>query len=212
MVRRFQQHRALWNDRLYDFRHSVDTAWEIPVSFLGLPEDAARDSSNYGVSREAPFHRAIASLPIQYADFTFIDVGAGMGKSVFMATDYPFRRVIGVELSRAMMEVAERNLQRYHSRARKCWNVELVLADAATYVFPAERSVYYFHDPFGAPATRRVAGSILKSMEECPRDNYIVAAHYESATVDRTWDEFPWLTLVADRADCQIYRTRSNSS
>src|SRR5688572_3166400 len=49
-------------------------------------------------------------------DDVFIDFGCGKGRVVLQAAMYPFRKVIGVELSTELCDVARRNVE--HSRSR----------------------------------------------------------------------------------------------
>src|SRR5579863_10298253 len=43
-------------------------------------------------------------------EFAFIDLGAGMGRAVLLASEMPFREVIGVELNPTLARIARRNL------------------------------------------------------------------------------------------------------
>jgi tRNA G46 methylase TrmB len=62
----------------------------------------------YGPVRVANAHAALRDLPLvhtqnggagggAYSQYTFIDVGSGKGRVLFVAAEYPFRKVIGVE-------------------------------------------------------------------------------------------------------------------
>ena len=43
----------------------------------------------------------------------FLDIGCGMGRAVYQAAaNYPFKRVIGVELSHELTQAARRNIER----------------------------------------------------------------------------------------------------
>jgi len=43
-------------------------------------------------------------------DYSFIDVGAGMGRAVLLAAELPFRQVVGVELNPTLARIARKNL------------------------------------------------------------------------------------------------------
>ena len=48
----------------------------------------------------------------------FLDLGAGKGRMLLAASRYPFRRVIGVELSDRLAAIARSNVAAFRLRAR----------------------------------------------------------------------------------------------
>ena len=73
-----------------------------------------------------------------------------------MASDYPFRRIIGVELLPALNQVAQENLARYQNSSQKCFAIESVCADASSFPLPAAPLVLYMFNPFPELSLRRV--------------------------------------------------------
>jgi SAM-dependent methyltransferase len=50
------------------------------------------------------------SRPVAPIDeFTFVDLGAGMGRAMLLASEYPFRSVVGVELNPTLARIARKN-------------------------------------------------------------------------------------------------------
>ena len=54
----------------------------------------------------ALFREMVGRLPIRHDDFVFIDFGSGKGRCLLLATEWPFRRIVGVELSAELNHVA----------------------------------------------------------------------------------------------------------
>jgi hypothetical protein len=82
------------------------------------------------------------------SDDVFIDYGSGMGRLLYQAAvRYPFKRVIGLELSDELNDIARANLDRNRSRLRSS-NVEIVTGDALTYDPPTDVTVAWFNNPF----------------------------------------------------------------
>jgi glycosyltransferase involved in cell wall biosynthesis len=99
----------------------------------------------------------------------FVDIGSGMGRVVFQAArSYPFARVLGVELSEELNEIARRNIERNRSRLR-CGDVELVTADVLSYRLPDDVTVVYFANPFTGPLFQAAVDELVASLRRRPR-------------------------------------------
>jgi SAM-dependent methyltransferase len=88
------------------------------------------------------FDDAIAHLPIDPSQYTFIDLGSGKGRALILAFKNGFRRVVGVEFSAELCAVARRNL------AATGVNAEVVYQSASDYLFPDEPTVIFLYNPF----------------------------------------------------------------
>jgi SAM-dependent methyltransferase len=98
----------------------------------------------------------------------FLDLGSGKGKVVMLAARYPFARVIGVEISEELNDVARRNLAAARGR-RRCGDVQLVTADVLEYEIPPDASVVYLYNPFRGSLFDAVIAKLIDSVERHPR-------------------------------------------
>jgi SAM-dependent methyltransferase len=139
-----------------------------------------RDSHMYGPVRVANAHAALRDLPLggaggrDYSKYTFIDVGSGKGRVLFVAAEYPFRRVIGVEFSNALHDDALANLKRYKYRGRRCADIEPVHVDARDFEFPNDNLVIYLFNPFGPEVMERMLANLEMSIKQYPRHVIVV--------------------------------------
>jgi hypothetical protein len=104
-----EQRRRRYGDVEFDWDHRVDTTsatvgWR--ERLLGVFH------SPYQPTDPALFHEMLGGLKIKFSDFTFIDLGSGKGRTLLMASDYPFRRIVGVELLPELNNVARENLRK----------------------------------------------------------------------------------------------------
>src|ERR1700676_2771797 len=144
-----ERHRQRYGDADYDWEHRVNT----PSAAVGWRDRLLGIfHSPYQPTEFALFHEMIGALREQchsdLHDFVFIDLGSGKGRTLLMASDYPFRRIIGVELLPALHLAAEENIGKYRSESQKCFALESVCADATAFAFPAEPIVLYLFNPF----------------------------------------------------------------
>src|SRR5258708_34671904 len=109
------------------------------------------------------------NLEIDFPGFTFIDVGSGKGRVLLMAADYPFRRILGVELLPDLHRVAQANITAYKNDSQRCFALATVAADARAFVFPAEPSVLYLFNPLPEAALIQMMSNLEHSLSENPR-------------------------------------------
>ena len=107
-------------------------------------------------------------------DDVFIDLGCGMGRVVFEAARrYPFRRVLGVEISADFASTARGNLERNLDRLR-CRDFEIVTSDILEYELPDDVTIVYMHNPFRGEVFAAALRRILDSADRRPRRLRIV--------------------------------------
>jgi len=100
------------------------------------------------------WRRCRPAAPID--EYTFIDAGAGMGRAVLLATEYPFRTVVGVELHAALARIGRRNMSLWRAAGLACAPMRMFCRDAAEFPLPAGPCVAFLFNPFGAPVLRRM--------------------------------------------------------
>jgi SAM-dependent methyltransferase len=81
----------------------------------------------------------------------FLDVGSGKGRILLQAARYPYRRVLGVELSPELSAIARKNVELNRHRL-KVRDIEIVTADIVEYEIPADvTTVFAFSPLYGEP-------------------------------------------------------------
>jgi SAM-dependent methyltransferase len=140
---------------LFDIRHGVDTRGLLALDDLTLKGAHGNEATRYLAVPESRFRSAIESLPIAYNDHIFVDIGSGKGRAVLLASQYPFRKVIGVEFAKELHEIALRNAAAW-KLPRLC-PVEFVWQDACEFEFPTAACVVFMFHPFGRAMVATVA-------------------------------------------------------
>jgi SAM-dependent methyltransferase len=90
------------------------------------------------------------------AETTFVDLGAGMGRAVLLASEIGFKAVLGVELHPALAAVATKNVRIWRAAGRERGPMRIVEADAAEFTLPEGPVLVFLFNPFGAPVMRRM--------------------------------------------------------
>ena len=86
-----------------------------------------------------------------------------MGRALCLAALYPFRSVIGVELSPELCKIAQQNVDRIKAKLR-CQDVQIVNGNAIKYKVPSDVSIIYFFNPFVGEVMRKVLDNIALSL------------------------------------------------
>jgi hypothetical protein len=182
--------RQRYGDVDYDWDHRVDTT-SATVSWrdrlLGLL------NSPYQPTDPALFHEMLASLNIDFRDFTFIDIGSGKGRTLLMASDYPFRRIVGVDLLPELHRVAQENIGKYKSDSQQCFVLESICIDAREFAFPPEPTVLYLFNPLPEPGLVQLLANLERSLRAHPRPLFVI---YHSPILEHVLVENRWLRKI----------------
>jgi SAM-dependent methyltransferase len=153
--------------RRFDRDHGVTTHAILFLSDLD-PEstgDAAAHATHYEAVPVPAFRALVACVPdLAIRSSVFVDVGAGMGRALLLASEYPFKQILGIEISPGLLEVARENVARAYDLAVKCRDVRIVRADARRRHFPRGDLVLFLYNPFDGEAL----DAVLDRLSERP--------------------------------------------
>ena len=161
-----------YGDMDFDWDHRVDTTSANVSRRADLL--AVLAGHGYQPSDPALFHESIRGLAIDYSQFQFLDLGSGKGRTLLMASEYPFRRILGVEVVPALHRAALENIGKYKSQTQKCFTLESVCGDARDFQFPPEPLVLFLFNPLPEAGLRVVMANLRASLREHPRPVYVV--------------------------------------
>lgn len=109
----------------------------------------------------------LAEMGVDYSKTAYIDVGSGMGRCLLLASDYPFSRVIGVEISSHLHEIAQNNIKIYKGEKQQCTNITSVCEDVLTFEIPTEETVvFYFYEPFSEVIFNQLHEKLARHIEK----------------------------------------------
>jgi hypothetical protein len=164
--------KAIGNARCeaWDLIHGVDTCGDVPLASLDFQSQNKTAGLEYQSHHPKIIRAGLAALEIRPEDFTFIDFGCGKGRVLLVASEFPFRRIVGLEFAPSLAETATRNLRNYRGRGQKCSAIEVVTVDATEYALTPEPQVLYFYSPFSRSVLDRIVQNIEDSLRRSPRE------------------------------------------
>ena len=149
----------------FDLEFGVRTSGLVAGRHLGFGHRSDRHFTAYYAVAPSVFHSMIVrwrrcrpvAPPLAPIDaYTFIDVGAGMGRAMLLASAYPFRAVVGIELHPTLARIGRRNLALWRAAGRAIAPMRMHCCDAAEFPLPPDPCVAFLFNPFGAPVLRRL--------------------------------------------------------
>jgi hypothetical protein len=192
--------RQRYGDMEYDWEHRVNTTsgtvgWR--ARLLGLFH------SPYQPTDPVLFREMMASLPIAFDRFTFVDLGSGKGRTLLMASEYPFRKILGVELISELHRAAEENIRDYRSPTQRCTSVESIIADAREFELPEEPLVVFLFNPLPERALSEVLRRLGDSLVRVPRPVWVV---YHNPLLERALSASGFLEKASGTQQYSVYR------
>ena len=184
----------------FDAVHGTDTAGVLVGRELGpCVTRAGHLVMPYETTSEAAVRMALDSLSVDFARSVFVDLGCGKGKPLMIASTYPFRRLIGVDISPACVAVARRNVVRYGPEQIDPSRVELRVQDATDFEFPLDPLVVYLYNPFPGAVLERVVANLEASLREQPRRAAVIYVNPHALSALRRSELFEQVPTIADR-------------
>jgi hypothetical protein len=135
--------------------HPIDRMYGIQTSGVVTPEDIHADPSmqsrisGYAGSQPSIVRRALSLLG-DVSDRSFVDLGSGKGRVTAVATEFPFRTIIGVELSAALAATARANAAAVARRFPDRPKVTITEANVVRFELPTGKAVFFNYHAFGA--------------------------------------------------------------
>jgi SAM-dependent methyltransferase len=195
----------------FDLENDVHTDGDINgwthLSDLEIPSANWIYGRNYAPIEPARFEAIVSGVNVRFEDFVFVDFGSGKGRALLLASEFPFKRVVGVEFSPELHQVAQQNIQKYASR-RRCGAVESVCMDFLNFALSKEPLILFFFDPCEDAVLVKLLRNVRQSLEANRRTAYVI---YVAPTNSKKalFEQAEWLMKVQERDDLNtcIYRT-----
>jgi hypothetical protein len=188
----------------FDEAHGVDTSGLVPAGNLitGHPNDEFV-TAYYGVAPSilrtliGLWRETVPAHPIH--SYSFVDIGAGKGRAMLVASEFPFHKVIGIELNPQMADIAQRNVELWlaahaaDATAPPVAPVQLYEQDALSFDLPRTPTLAFLFHPFEAPVLKRLLRRIEAQFAKRPGTFDIL---YVNAECRDVLDQHPAFTRL----------------
>ena len=126
-----------------------------------------------------------SSPPYTIDRYTFLDIGAGKGRAMLIASLHPFHHVTGVELNPALAAIARNNLRIFADDpdSSPLAPTNLIVGDALQVPLPATPTIAFLFHPFGAPVLRHFLARAQQHFAQRPGAFDVIYVNAEHAAV-----------------------------
>ena len=184
------------HDHSFGRQFGTDTTAKVATADLGIEDAVRREQAIlYLASPPRVTRWMLDNIGVDYRHFTFVDLGCGKGRVLLIASEYPFQRVVGVEISSELSEIARQNAVRYQPASRAGRRIDVENVDALQFEFPTTNLLVHMYHPFEPELTREVLRHLEASVAALPRRVVIAYLAYTAAVepVRGVFSEFGWL-------------------
>ena len=169
----------------FDLEHGTDTASIVGAAALDVPDGALEHVNRYEAVAPQVFSAIMRDLRIAHEHFVFVDIGCGKGRALLLASRFPFKQIIGIDISKTLVKIATNNVQLFKDELRRSDRIRLVCRDACSYEPPFTKLVVFFYNPFDEHVMQLVLSNVEKSLRAFPRKIYVV---YHRPLHRNLWD------------------------
>jgi hypothetical protein len=153
----------------------VPTKGQVPLPGLTVRGNNRASGHDYKPTPYLIFKWALAAIEDEdISRLSFVDYGAGKGRVMLLASQYPFTAVGGIEFAEELHDNATMNIAQFPRSRMKCRNVECALDDVVNIKPLDGEGVHYFFNPFTPAIFAEVLRGIVASYHARPRRLYVV--------------------------------------
>jgi hypothetical protein len=183
----------------------VPTKGHVPLAGLTVRGNNRASGHDYKPTPFFVFKWALAAVAEEdIARMSFVDYGAGKGRVMLLASQYPFNAVGGIEFAEELHDNATMNIAQFPRSQMKCRNVECVLDDVVNITPVDGAAVHYFFNPFGPEIFAEVLKGIVASYHARPRRLYVILIDMAAAELMHKTGVFQEMRLPpAERMQAQ---------
>lgn len=176
---------SVYDDYVFDKRYQLDTRSEVAIDDLDISQEDKQHADKYKPTRARYFRKIMEKVDLP-RDGVFVDVGCGKGRILLLAAEQGFNQVVGLEISPALCQIAERNVETFKEARPKTGSIKVVCTNILDYQMDGSETVFFLYSPFGCSVTEQFLEMIRQSLKDHPRDLCLII------------DEFRFPELLAD--------------
>ena len=196
--------------RIFDYKYNVKTHKDLNINNLKFNSINKKEAFNYETIAIFSIKQILNNIDINKNDI-FIDFGCGKGRVLLIASQYKFKKIIGIEFSPELVDIARSNVsicKDYNS-----FNIDIIKiieGDVLDYKYNNNETVFYLYNPFSNIILDRLCEDIVKSYISNPRRILLIYVNsiyrprkFHNLIIDKGFKNIHNVNLI--NRTCNIY-------
>jgi SAM-dependent methyltransferase len=164
---------SILEDCWFDLKYGIDTIHWVELDDLEIKSENKERGKRYQPTRVRHFKKLMNTLTFP-SDSVFVDLGSGKGRLLLIASEYDFKRVVGVEFSHDLCKEARKNLLIFRKKVEFDVDVEIIESDVVNYEIKDNENVFFLFSPFDEVVMAACLKNISISLEKKPRRVWLI--------------------------------------
>ena len=167
----FTSLRFAYSEILFDIKNDTNTSNFASITDLDIKNFDTKESCNYHPTNPHLLDKAFNYLLKNYNlnKLGLIDFGSGEGRVLIYASDFQFKKIVGVEFSKQLYEKSIDNLEKVNHS-----NISVFYDDATKFNLDDNLNIFFFFSPFYGSVMERVLKNIEQSYLSNQREIIII--------------------------------------
>jgi len=158
---------------IFDKMYHVKTSGIIPLSQLKIDSKFVSKYHQYEAVKVRHFKTLMKQLKFP-DESVFVDIGSGMGRVILLASLFSFQRIVGIEISSELCDIAKKNWANYQNKTHNNTQVEIYNLDVLEYSFKDDENIFFLFNPFKKVIIESFLKKIEASLKKKPRQAWIL--------------------------------------
>jgi SAM-dependent methyltransferase len=164
-------------DHWFDLRHGTDTCRWMLLGDLNIRSENKDRGVRYEPARIVLLRKMFAQIrELIPSGGAVVDLGAGKGRVLLIASEFGFRRARGVEFAPELCEIARKNCDLYRRSSGTTTELQILESDVVDYPISPDDNVFVMFNPFDDFVLNKVLDNMARSLAAHPRR--IVIGYY----------------------------------
>jgi SAM-dependent methyltransferase len=147
----------------------IETSHRVSRRALASGSESDAYSNGYLGAHPGIVRKCLGLIPI-VPGATFIDLGCGKGRALVIACEFPFAKLIGVELSPFVARIASRNFAKLVRRDKQFARVSIRIGDASQPPFEPGCNVLFFYNAFVGEPVQALIANLRRHLDANPTE------------------------------------------
>lgn len=154
----------------FDKKYGTDTGGRVYDVGAEAPEAMRRHFVHYQGTPPELVSRELRRQKLDCSRFTFIDLGCGKGLPLMVASRFPFQKLIGVDVDSRLVDICQKNLERFCAdRPSRLRDIDVRCQSATDFEFPDGDLLLFLFNPFRGAIMEAVMRRLVASTPSVSR-------------------------------------------